>query len=422
MLPTLMKASTASGANASELAQIGIRGMQTFGIKPGEMGNVIDMAISAGQAGGFELKDMAKWLPQQMASAKLAGISGTSGMAKLLAANQAAAITAGTKDEAGNNLVNLLAKINSADTAKDAQRLGINLTGSLAKARGNGMDSLDAFVGIVDHVVGKDKNYQDIQTRLKTAKGDDRKALLESQADILQGSAIGKMVQDRQALMALVGIMGNRDYLADVQKKTLGGIGATDSNFAVIANEAGFKTQQALNEKDFATQNAFENLTPLVGSAADGFSALGREFPNLTAGLVGATTAVTALAAASGAAALASKIGMAGSAGSMIANLGRAGAGMLGRGVMAAGGMLLSGTSLALGAAGAVGYGGGTLLNKYAIEGTAASDKIGELVARMMAALGSEEAKKTLEVNLHLDGEKIATAVNLRNDRTASRH
>lgn len=435
MLPTLTKAATASGADSSQLAQIGVRGMQTFGIKPGEMGKVIDMAITAGQAGGFELKDMAKWLPQQMAAAKLSGMSGTTGMAKLLAANQASAITAGTKDEAGNNLVNLLTKINSQDTAKDAQKQGINLSGTLAAARGKGMDSLDAFVGIVDNVVGKNKEYQTLQAKLKTTTGAERKAVLESQTDILQGSAIGQIVRDRQALMALVGIMSNREYMADVQKKTLAGEGATDKNFSVIAQEAGFKTQQAANEKIFATQNAFENLTPLIGSVADSFTSIAKEYPSLTAATVAATTALAALAAAAGAAGLVSLMG-GGKGGGILESIltkTKGAPAALGRGVLAAGAALGTGTVAAstamVAGAGAVGYGMGSGLNAlggYAAKGTRmedfATDVIGKMAAQIMASLGSKNAEEALVINLHLDGQQITQVVNARNNSTARRN
>jgi hypothetical protein len=434
MLPTLTKAATASGADSSQLAQIGIRGMQTFGIKSGEMGKVIDMAITAGQAGGFELKDMARWLPEQMAAAKMSGISGTAGMAKLLAANQASKITAGSNDAAGNNLKNLLLKINSGDTAKDAQKLGINLSGTIAAARGKGIDGLDAFVGIVDHIVGKDKNYQALQTKLKTATGAERKSVLESQTDILQGSAIGQIVQDREALMALVGIMSNRDYMADVQKKTLAGDGATDKNFAVMSSEAGFKTQQAANEKIFATQTAFENLTPIIGSAADGFSGFAQELPNLTASLVAATTALTALAAAAGAAGLVSLMG--GGKGGILETIltkTKGAPAALGRGALAAGAALGTGTVAASTAmvvgAGAVGYGLGSGLNAlggYAAKGTRmedfATDVIGKMAAQIMASLGSKNAEEALVINLHLDGQQITQVVNARNNSTARRN
>lgn len=428
MLPSLMKASTASGADAGELAQIGIRSMQTMKIKPADMGKVFDMAISAGQQGGFELKDMAKWLPQQMAVAQNSGISGIGGLAKLLAANQASAITAGTKDGAGNNLVNLLGKINSRDTSKDAQRLGVNLSGTLAAARGKGIDSLDAFVGAVDHIVGKDKNYQALQANLKTVTGADRKSVLESQADILQGSGIGEIVQDREALLALVGIMGNRDYMSGVQKNVMAeanakpGEGATDKNFAVIANEAGFKTQQALNEKTFATQNAFETLTPLVGSVAEGFTAIAQQYPLLTAATVGTTTALTALAATAGAMSLANVLGGKGGGLTSVLTKGKSlvsGAGGL---ALRAGGALVSTMGVGALAAGSLGYGAGTLGYNKGIQGTEFGDNLGGMIATIMEKMGNNEAKQALQVNLHIDGEQIATVVNNRNARTATRN
>lgn len=453
MLPTLTKAATASGADTTQLAQIGIRGMQTFGIKPDELAKTIDMAITAGQAGGFELKDMAKWLPQQMAAAKMSGMSGTTGMAKLLAANQAAAITAGTKDEAGNNLVNLLAKINSQDTAKDAKKQGIDLSGALAKARGNGVDSLDAFVGVVDQVVGKDKAYQALQTKLKTATGAERKATLESQADILQGSAIGSMVQDRQALMALVGIMGNRDYMADVQQKTLNGAGATEKNFAVISAEAGFKTQQALNEKAFATQTAFEKLTPLLGKVADGMTEHAREYPLLAAATVAATTALTALAAAAiGMAGISTLLG--GKGGGLMGGLPKAGgaatdlaataaAAAAGPGLLktiATGAKLIAYSTLpeiaSLGAgamaasaamvaaAGGLGYlAGDQLINKAGgFEGSDSQQTLGGVLHQIAAWFGNEDAEQQININLNLDGQQITQVVNAKNARESRRN
>lgn len=325
LLPTLMKSATASGADPKELASIAIRGMQTFKIKPQDIANVIDMAVAAGQAGGFELKDMSKWLPQQMAAASAAGMSGTKGFAKLAALNQAAIITAGSKDEAGNNLVNLLAKINSSDTTQDAKKLGINLPKYLAEQRGKGIDSVDAFVGLVDQTVSKQTAWKQLQERLKAAKDDAEKTeALNSMASIVQGSSVGKLVQDRQALMALVAIMNNRDYLADVQAKTINSAGSTERNFALISDTASFSAQRAANSRDIAAQSAVESLFPWIKAVTGGFADLAEKHPKLTTATVAATGALTALAAAAGAAGLTSILtgGGAGAAGKLAGSAG----------------------------------------------------------------------------------------------------
>jgi hypothetical protein len=305
MLPQLMKASSASGADANQLAQIGIRAKQTFKISADEMPNVLNMALTAGQAGGFELKDMARWLPQQMAAATLSGLSGRAGFAKLAALNQAAAISAGTKDEAGNNVVNLLAKINSSDTAKDAEKLGINLPKYLQEERAKGNDSVDAFGALVDKTVANREDYKALKKRLDAAKtNDDKRATLEAMATIAQGAGIGKLVQDRQALMALLGMMNNRKYMDQVLDKVkvsdVSENGPIDKNYELMSGTSAFKMRMAEQQKDIGQKSAMDGLTPAIGKMADMFSDLASKHPLLVGSVTLATTALGALAGAAG--------------------------------------------------------------------------------------------------------------------------
>jgi Phage-related minor tail protein len=61
MLPSIVKAATAGNADPREIAQIAIRSMQNMKVKAEDMPSILNMALAGGQAGGFELKDMAKW-------------------------------------------------------------------------------------------------------------------------------------------------------------------------------------------------------------------------------------------------------------------------------------------------------------------------------------------------------------------------
>lgn len=153
--------------------------MQQFGMSENQIGEVLDKAVAAGQAGNFELADMARWLPQQMAAAKSAGLSGMSGFEALLVANQQARVTAGTSDEAGNNLVNLLAKMTSKETnerfqkleikGKDGKTHGVDFIKSMEAQKAKGKNSIEAFMSIMDQVIGEDKNYKALQEKLKTS-------------------------------------------------------------------------------------------------------------------------------------------------------------------------------------------------------------------------------------------------------------
>lgn len=301
MLPMLMRGSTASGTSAEQLGVIGLRGMQSFGLSVDQVPEVLNMAMAAGQAGGFELKDMAKWLPQAMAMGKQSGLSGMEGMRRILASMQASVITAGTKDEAGNNLVNLLGKINSADTAKDFQKLGYDLPSELARMRSKGVNSLDAFVSFVDELASKDHQYTALKAKLAQAgTKSERAEVLSSMADILQGKAVGKVVQDRQAMMALVAEMNNRGYVRDVMQRTRSDTTAIGTAFDVISGEAGFKKQQIGNEVMLAGQEAFNKVAPAMNRVLETSTDLAREFPLLTTGVVGATGALAVFAAALG--------------------------------------------------------------------------------------------------------------------------
>ncbi|MEJ1358350.1 MAG: hypothetical protein RPU91_07705 [Candidatus Sedimenticola sp. (ex Thyasira tokunagai)] len=73
-------------------------------------------------------------------------------------------------------------------------------------------------------------------------------------------------------------------------------------------------------------------------------------------------------------------------------------AGLLKRGMMVAGGTA-TGAAGMVAAAGAAGYGVGTLAYDHAIAGTDLADKIGESVARALAFFGNQEAKLAIEIN-----------------------
>ncbi len=83
-----------------------------------------------------------------------------------------------------------------------------------------------------------------------------------------------------------------------------------------------------------------------------------------------------------------------------------------GKGLLAAGAGFLGSsaalTASGIGAAGFLGYSAGTALNREFIDGTKLGDQIGESVARVLATFGYQEAQKALEVNVNIDGEKVA--------------
>nr|DAL47891.1 MAG TPA_asm: minor tail protein [Caudoviricetes sp.] len=310
LLPMLQKYSTATGADSKDLAMIAIRLKQTFGLKDSDIPKALNMAISAGQAGSFELADMAKYLPEQLANASSIGMKGLDDFATLLGLNQASAITAGTSDKAGNNVINLLGKISSQDASNAAARIkingkGIDLPGSLAAAQGKGMNALDAFSAIVDKIVAQNPGYQKLEKQLKNTPDDpSRRRIMDSQLQILQGSAVGQVIADREALMALIAYRGNRKYAYGVRddanaQRTLPELQtAGERNFDLIQGTNLYKVNQLNNTRDFAQMDSIQPLSDVLGKLSGELNDYAGAYPGLTKALAGAETAIKAMTAA----------------------------------------------------------------------------------------------------------------------------
>ncbi|ELI7909104.1 TPA: phage tail tape measure protein [Yersinia enterocolitica] len=312
LLPVIQKYATATGADPKDLANIVISLKRSFGIQDKDVGKALNMSIVGGQEGSYELPDMAKALPEQLALAKSLGMSGLDDYATLLGVNQGAATTAGSSSQAGTNVINLLAKINSKDASNAAARIkyngkGIDLPGSLAAAKEKGINPIDAFMGIVDKVVANDPAYQKLEAKLKTAKGEERKQVLESMSKILEGSAIGTIIADQQALLGLLGYRGNKEYVQGVIKKSneqrnlKPGEGAGDINFALMSDTNDVKAEQFNNAKDFAEMDAIKPLSDILGTLSKNLTDYSKEYPGLTTAVVGATDGIKAMGAAAAA-------------------------------------------------------------------------------------------------------------------------
>ncbi|MGP5481226.1 phage tail tape measure protein, partial [Pseudomonas helleri] len=96
---------------------------------------VLEKALEAvayqGQAGSFEASDMARWFPQLLAGMQKQGITGMDAVTQLGSMLQVQMKTAGTADEAANNLKNWIEKIGSGDVVKSYKDAGIDYQKSL---------------------------------------------------------------------------------------------------------------------------------------------------------------------------------------------------------------------------------------------------------------------------------------------------
>ncbi|EDJ8549263.1 phage tail tape measure protein [Salmonella enterica] len=313
ILPVVTRYASSSGTSGVDLARLSIKAKSTFGIGDDELPRALNMAVAAGQAGNFELRDMAKWLGPQLAAAANAGMSGLDDFGRILSLNELSAITAGSNDEAGNNVVNLLAKLTSSDAAHAAARIkingkGIDLPGTLAQARQHNIDPIEAFSRVIDKVVRSDPKYRQLQQHLSTVKKDDTEEMsktLTSMAKILEGAGVGKILVDRQALMAMLAYRNGSAYKGDLDQDIgaqrhlkPGEKGAGDLDFDFNAQQPWFQAQRFKNTRELSELDAIKPLADSAGKMGGWLADLGDRFPALATAVSGATTAIESMTAA----------------------------------------------------------------------------------------------------------------------------
>ena len=420
ILPNTSKVAFASGANATDAASVAMQ-LQMFGIKDIKRGQ--DMAVRGGELGGFEYSDMAQWLSRQLPLAKNAGYAGEEGLKQIVLMNQLARRGAGTADEAGNNVVNLLAKLSTKEFADaigdnidirqgDATRLKgkgkkktevFDWENYALSERAKGVNKLDAFMKLLDREMANNGKYQKLKSDAQSAKTPQDAAMkFAAMADMLQGTKVGNILVDRQALQAALAYRNGSSDKERILSGLNGADGTVDGLAKLFSGDEWANYQTRQNEQMNINYQAYLN----VNGALNTFNTEMSGFMQKHSGL--ATAAYSAGVVLAG-------IGALTTVGSVLSRLGggAAAGGIAGTVASRAGGLMTAGRT-AVGAASATGVGGavvigaaggyaiGTMVSK-AIEGTKAGDWVGEKVTQLWAGLGSEEAQQALEAQQKYD-------------------
>ncbi|EJD6670115.1 phage tail tape measure protein [Providencia rettgeri] len=309
LLPLIQQYSVAGNVSSADLASVAIALKRNYKIDtPEKLKRAFDMAMKSGQKGSVEFPDLAKWLSQLLAASNSLGMEGLEDLGVLFSAIEAAPATAGSNDEAANNIKNLLLKLNSTDAANRAKQIkvdgyGIDLSGTLINARKNGINPIDAALGLTDKIAEANPEYKKLQQKLDSGGLDDaeRQRTTMAMAKILEGSALGQLIADQQALLGLVALRSQRKYMLDVRKdifqqmNAAPGEGEGDLSYKIMATGNQFKTEKAGQLSDFAEMDAVKPLSDSLGSLSEKFTDFSKEFPGLTTAVMGAKTGIEAM-------------------------------------------------------------------------------------------------------------------------------
>lgn len=213
MVGPIGKVATAYRAEIADLSAAAFANFQNLKVPISQNAKALEVMASAGNAGAFEIKDMAQYFPSLTAQAQAFGQHGVGAVADLAAAAQIAHKATGDSSSAANNLENLMAKINTEDTIKKFKEFGIDLPASMKKAYAQGKTPLEAIAELSNKAVGGDL------------------------------SKLSFLFGDMQAQSALRPLIQNMEEYRRIRSEALASKGAVDAAFARRSEDAAVQTR-----------------------------------------------------------------------------------------------------------------------------------------------------------------------------------
>ncbi len=308
--PVAAKFAVGQGASGADTAKM-ILAMQNNAkiTDPQKMEQALASVALLGQQGSFEAADMAKWFPELLAQMASTGITGQEAVTQLGAMLQVQIKSAGSADEAANNLKNWVAKIGSEETVKGYADAGIDYQGSMNAAIGKGMSTFEASFELARRYVEKTdpKKAKQLSQGLTQIDNETDPAKAQAMADALAATLrTGDLFADMQVKTALMAYTQNKKFYAELKK------GASDPNGPrkdildknlnerrESSSQRWAETGQAFNDSLRAIGDALRPATDAlatgIGAASRGLTALSEETPKAVLGLAALTAGALVL-------------------------------------------------------------------------------------------------------------------------------
>lgn len=416
-IPLLATAKTAfaNGAAEQDVALL-TQQIRQFGVKPEQTQVALDRASASGFNGGFELRDMAQFLPAVLPYAKTAGYSGEEGLNQVTTHMQLARKYTGLPSQAADNMRDLYSlfsqnhfalsigkyiKAEEGDPMKKiglrGNRIGFDINTYLANKKLEGVDTVTAVVQLMNRQLSKNKKFVELQQQINSAEkaGDENQAntLKKEAMGIVAAGEFGKIFHNQQSLSGLMSIIAglNNGDLDRISKASWDGVGSVDR----VAKEKGLiepaQAHALEQETILGTIKLYDQVKGKLGELEGSLHSTMVANQGLAAASIAAAGALTVLAAAGVGAKMAGGFGAGGGAAAGAA------------GGAAMGAMRTAGQ---VGLAGVLGYGVGTAARNMYMQtdaGQAADNWMGEKITQVLAAFGNDNAQAALDAQAKYD-------------------
>lgn len=293
LAPLTQRAATAAGGEGADFANTLLSGTKSGQFTKADAEKVFGMMLTAGAEGSFETRDMAQYLPSIFnATGDMRGLRGT---AQHLTGLEIVRDAAGDSAEAANRYKNLLSFRNSKEAYSNLSKKGINLAHVYRDAAKRGEDMNLAFVGAIQGLVERNKEYKRLKKELPGATGA-RADEIRNQMGAIQNRIFSEIIGDMQAregAIALEKARGGRysEVYAGVTNKPEAMI---DKLFSVMTSSTQENLNRLANEWEKGMDRVLDVVKDPLRDAIQWASGLMADHPELTA-LAGATVTAGAM-------------------------------------------------------------------------------------------------------------------------------
>lgn len=293
LAPLTQRAATAAGAEGADFANTLLSGTKSGQFTKADAEKVFGMMLTAGAEGSFETRDMAQYLPSIFnATGDMRGLRGT---AQHLTGLEIVRDAADDSAEAANRYKNLLSFRNSKEAYSNLSKKGIKLAHVYRDAAKRGEDMNLAFVGAIQGLVERNKEYKRLKKELPGATGA-RADEIRNQMGAIQNRIFSEIIGDMQAregAIALEKARGGRysEVYAGVTNKPEAMI---DKLFSVMTSSTQENLNRLANEWEKGMDRVLDVVKGPLQDAIQWASGLMADHPELTA-LAGATVTAGAM-------------------------------------------------------------------------------------------------------------------------------
>jgi len=239
MLPDIGKFATAWDADVVDASKAAYAGYLSLKVPLDQTARSLEIMAAAGQKGGFEVKDMAKYFPQLSASLATFGSRGLTAVADLSAALQVLEAKTGDGAQAANNLDNLMSFVKSKEGIKNFKQFGIDIPAALKKAEKEGRSPLETIIGLVNRATGGDT------------------------------SKIPQIIGDRQAGAAALALVDSMKQYKEIKAQALSSLGMTEQEYNRMSKTADANFTAMKTSLTTLGLTLGSTLLPLVVSGTD---------------------------------------------------------------------------------------------------------------------------------------------------------